>query len=135
MTKHRRNGFAYIVLVTTLMLVVMIMFVLTQMSRNMIFSTDTALLTAAKANLTASGAAWARHNVGDESVMDEDTILDVNDLGISDGYLTITLAATADDDTTVRIKTSCARRTRASKGADELVLAVSGDESQEPSPQ
>ena len=88
----------------------MIMFVLSEGSRTMIFQGDTAYLNACRRNLVSSGLAWAKANAA--SATEGETVLDVNDLGVRSASLKVSVVSEPNEAPSVRIATSVSRRTR-----------------------
>jgi hypothetical protein len=120
MKKTTKQGFVLVMVIVAIALTGMVMFVLSDGSRTMIFQTDTAYLNACRRNLVSSGLAWAKTNAG--STAEGEMVLDVNDLGVGDASLRVSLVSEPNEAPSIRIATSVSRRTRTLR--DEATYAV-----------
>ncbi|HUW20390.1 MAG TPA: hypothetical protein VMW16_13920 [Sedimentisphaerales bacterium] len=111
MKKPRQKGFVLILVVTAIGLAGMEMFVLTGMSNAMLFESDAAYLRACERNLTASGLAWAKLNIKSQNkeAFGKTKELDVAEMNIQGGGLSITIGAPSDREAEVEISTVCTR--------------------------
>ncbi len=114
MRQSRDNGFVFVMVIVALALVGAVMFVLSDGSKTMIFQSDGAYLRACRRNLSASGLAWVRTHAGKPNAMEvgEAVVLDVNDLGIRAGALSVTVVSATEDLVQVETATKAARRNR-----------------------
>ncbi len=88
----------------------MVMFVLSGGSRTMIFQADTAYLDACRRNMVSSGLAWVRANAA--SAVGGEVALDVNDLGVRDGMLRVSVVSEPNEAPSVRVATRVSRKIR-----------------------
>ena len=110
MKKTKTEGFVLVMVIVAIALVGMVMFVLSEGSRTMIFQTDTAYLNACRRNLVSSGLAWAEANAA--SAVEGEMVLDVNDLGVREASLSVSVISDPNEAPSARITTSVSRRTR-----------------------
>jgi len=87
------------------------MFVLCGMSNTILFQSDTAYLEAVERNLVASGLAWAKQNIINETkeTFDKTVELDVTDMDIRRSTLAVIIAMPTAEQAAVQIDTSCGR--------------------------
>lgn len=111
MSPVRNNGFVLVLVITVIALIGVIMFVLTASANDLQFQSNRAYLQAAERNLTASGLAWAKCNVGDSKtrISDGPTSLDVSDLNVRASSLAVAVRGPGDEQIEVEIGTSCTR--------------------------
>ncbi|NIS51687.1 MAG: DUF3827 domain-containing protein [Phycisphaerae bacterium] len=111
MKNPRQNGFILIFVIVAIALIGVMMTVLTTSANKIMFQSDTAYLQACERNLVASGMAWAKRNIKNESKVNfKRTVeLDVTSMSISDATLSVNIATPKDNETEVQINTSCSR--------------------------
>ena len=107
----RQNGFVLILVITAIAAIGAEMFVLTGGANTMLFQSDTAFLRAVERNLAASGLAWAKRNIRNESreIFNRTIELDVSNMDIRNSTLTVTTGIPAAKKVEVQINTSCSR--------------------------
>jgi len=110
MKETKTEGFVLVMVIVAIALAGMVMFVLSEGSRTMIFQTDTAYLNACRRNLVSSGLAWAKANAA--SAAEGEAVLDVNDLGVREASLKVSVVSDSNEAPGVLIATSVSRRTR-----------------------
>jgi hypothetical protein len=106
-----QKGFVIILLLLLIAAAGAEMFVLTTLSNTMLFESDTAHLQALERNITASGLAWAKQNLQQQSepASGATAELDVAGMGIAGAGLKVTLDMRQDRTATVVIDTRCSR--------------------------
>jgi hypothetical protein len=107
--KIRQNGFVLVLVIMAIGIVGAEMFVLGGMANTILFESDIAYLEVVERNLVASGLAWARHNIENESKENFNTTieLDVTDMDIRRSTLAVMIAMPKDKKAEVQIDTSC----------------------------
>ncbi len=107
----QQNGFVLILVVTIIAPIGVGLFVLAGGANTMLFQSNTAYLQAVKRNLAASGLAWAKRNIRNESreIFNRTIELDVSSMDIRNSTLTVTTGITAAKKVEVQINTSCSR--------------------------
>jgi len=126
MKSRERNGSVLALVIVLLGLVAMALLVLTESSNTMLFQADQAYLRAVERNLTASGLAWAQHNVTDsnEPLGQEPVPLDVAPLSTRAASLTISVVEAGDRQATVHITTSCTKTRQTQSAAQDYVISL-----------
>lgn len=109
MKKLRQNGFVLVLVITAIALIGAEMFVLTGMANTILFQADIAYLEVVERNLVASGLAWARQNVKNQSkeTFNKTIELDLNDMDIRRSTLAVIISMPGDQQAEVQINTSC----------------------------
>jgi len=97
------------------------MFVLTGVAKTMVFESNTAYLRACERNLAASGLAWAKRSIKNQTkeTFNRTTKLDVTNMDIQAGSLSVTISIPADKQSQIQINTSCTHVRRTLTGADK----------------
>ena len=119
----RRKGFVMILVITMIALIGIVMFVLTEDAKTIMFQSDTAYLEAVERNLTASGLAWAKKNAKKES--GKTINLDISDMNIRNANLSIAIGTAENDKVEVELNSSCSRARRTIKGHDKYKISTS----------
>lgn len=121
MKKLRQNGFVLIMVITAIALIGILMFVLGGIANTMMFQSNTAYLQACERNLTASGLAWAKKNIQNNSRenFDEMVELDIAEMNISGSALDVTINIRTPNEPEVQINTLCSRARRTLKGGSK----------------
>lgn len=115
MKTTRQNGFVMVFVIISLIVVGVLMYVLADDSNTMLFQSDAAYLRAVQRNLTASGLAWARHNIRNESTeaFNKSVELDVSSLNTrGSSTLSVTIDVAPNQKPQAQIDTSCTRKRR-----------------------
>jgi hypothetical protein len=125
MKRLKNKGFVLVFVIIAVALIGAIMLVLTSGADTMRLQSDTAYLRATERNLAASGLAWARLNVRDESpeVFNRTITLDMANTGIRGANLTIAVATPIDNEVRVDISTSCTRGRRTKEHTSQYEIA------------
>jgi len=126
MKKTEQNGFALILVIMAIFLIGVVMFVLTEDAKTILFQSDTAYLQAVERSLTASGLAWAEQSIKHEN---KETLykaieFDVTDLGFRDATLSVCINSASDEKARVEVKTSCSRGRRTREQASIYKAAI-----------
>ena len=120
----RRKGFVMILVITMIALIGIVMFVLTEDAKTIMFQSDTAYLEAVERNLTASGLAWAKKNAKKEP--GGKTInLDISDMNIRNANLSIAIGSAENDKVEVELNTSCSRARRTFRHHEKYKISTS----------
>jgi hypothetical protein len=121
--KTKLNGFVMILVITMIALIGVVMFVLTEDAKTIMFQSDTAYLEAVERNLAASGLAWAKKNAKNER---SKTInLNISDMNIRNANLSIAIGTAENDKVEVELNSSCSRARRTVKGHDKYKISTS----------
>jgi hypothetical protein len=107
--KKRQNGFVLIIVMVILSLIGTYMIVLTNNANTLLFQADRAYLEACDQNLTASGLAWARQNIGSTKTSTGVFELDAAAMNIRGAVIRIDVSAGKKGTSQVQISTSCSR--------------------------
>jgi hypothetical protein len=108
--KHRKqNGFVLLLVIVAIGLIGAEMFVLTGISNQILFQSDTAYLQACERNLATSGLAWTKRNIknADKETFDRPIELDVSSTNIYGATLSVDIITAEDEEAEVQINTSC----------------------------
>jgi preprotein translocase subunit SecF len=119
MKRLRENGFVLLLVIIAIAVIGIAMFVLTNISSTMQFQSHTVYLQACERNLLASGLAWAKQNIQNESreIFDKVVELDVGKMDIRGSALDVTIGTAADSATEVEVNTSCSRGRQTLRGS------------------
>jgi hypothetical protein len=119
MKRLRQNGFVLILVIIAIAVIGIAMFVLTNIASTMQFQSHTVYLQACERNLLASGLAWAKENIQNESreIFDKVVELDVGKMDIRGSALDVTIGAPADSATEIEVNTSCSRGRQTLRGS------------------
>lgn len=109
MKKLRQNGFVLVLVIAAIAAIGAEMFVLGGMANTVLFQSDIAYLEVVERNLVASGLAWARHNIENESkeTFNRTIELDITDMDIRRSTLAVIIAMPTDKQAEVQIDASC----------------------------
>jgi hypothetical protein len=112
--QNGRQGFVLVLVVLIIAAMGAEMFVLSGLSRDMLFESDRAYLEAAEHNLALTGLAWAKDNIRrhNTELFGRKTELDAAKMGISDASLSVILDVPREGAVEVEVKTSCRRSGR-----------------------
>ena len=108
--KHRKqNGFVLLLVIVAIGLIGAEMFVLTGISNQILFQSDTAYLQACERNLATSGLAWTKRNIKNsgKETFDRPIELDVSSMNIYGATLSVDIITAEDEEAEVQINTSC----------------------------
>ena len=126
MENKRKNGFVLILVITAMAIIGIEMFALAGVAKIMLFQSDMAYLQACERNLVASGLAWAKQNIQNNSreAFYKTIELDVAEMNIRSSTLGVTMSIPTDKEPVVQISTSCSRgrRTLRSDGKHRIEL-------------
>jgi len=124
MKRRKRNGTVLTLVIFALGLVAAIMVVLTEGAKTMLYQADAAYLRAVQGNLTASGLAWAQHNMIDSNqpAGTDHVQLDVEPLSERSVELTVRLVEREDSEATVNITTSCTKARQTLHSAKDYTI-------------
>ena len=108
-----RSGLVLMLVVVLIAVIGAEMFVLTEVTRTMLFESSWAYLQAVERNLAASGVAWARRNVMNQSTetFNKAIELDVRGMNVPGSTLRVSIAS-REEVAEVQISTSCGRGRR-----------------------
>jgi len=107
--KHKRQeGFILIIVILLLAVISLEMYVLSQASNTLFFESKMAYSTAARRNLAASGLAWVKHNLANQTTPQKGKTveLDISDMSVRNAKLQVTILDTPGTETQARITTS-----------------------------
>jgi hypothetical protein len=109
--RKSHGGFVLVFVIVAIIIIGIEMFVLAGMANTMQYQSHRAYLKACERNLQASGLAWARKSTLKHSdASPGQTIkLDVSEMDIIGSALEVTIAEGTDEESNVRIHTSCSR--------------------------
>jgi hypothetical protein len=126
MKKIRQNGFVMLLVIAVIAVISAATYVLADGANIMLFQSDTAYLEACERNLVASGLAWAKWNIKNESKesLDKTVKLDVTDMNIRDAALSVTIGVPRDKEIEVQINTSCSRGRRTFINSDKYRISL-----------
>jgi hypothetical protein len=126
MAKTRQKGFVMILVIIAIALIGVVMFVLTEDAKTIMFQSDTAYLEAVERNLAASGLVWAKQNVenGTEEIFDKTIELDITNMSIRDATLSIVTSTAEDNEVELEVSTSCSRGRRTFKHHDKYKIRI-----------
>jgi type II secretory pathway pseudopilin PulG len=126
MKKTRQNGFVLILVIVSIAIIGLVMSVLTNGANTMMFQSDTAYLKACERNLIASGLAWAKRNIQNNSRenFDKTIELDVSKMDIRGSSLIVTIMIPADKKPQAKVNTSCSRGRRTFRGDGEYKIRL-----------
>jgi type II secretory pathway component PulK len=121
MKKIKQNGFVLILVITAIAVIGILMFVLAGIANTMMFQSNTAYLQACERNLVASGLAWAKKNIQNNSRenFDEMIELDIAEMNIRGSALDVTIKTQTPNEPEVQINTLCSRARRTLKGSSK----------------
>ncbi|MHC4624304.1 MAG: hypothetical protein ACYS4W_10425 [Planctomycetota bacterium] len=122
--EHR--GFVLITVVMLIGAMGAALFVLAGIGNTVLFESDTAYLRACERNLTASGLAWAQHNVKarNKEAFGKTTELDVTKMGIYEASLSVTIDVVTDENAEVEISTRCSRARRTFRHSGKYLIEL-----------
>ena len=128
MKKIRQNGFGLILVIVVIALMAVVVFVLTEDAKTMLFQSDMAYLEAAERNLIASGLAWAKQGIKNDGkeIFHKNIELDVTNLNFRDATLSVVIGTPADNRVEVEVTTSCSRGRRTLRYNDKYTTRISG---------
>jgi hypothetical protein len=111
MKRRKRSGTVLTLVILALGLVAALMLVLAEGATTMLHQADAAYLRAVQRNLTASGLAWAQHEISDanEPPHTEPAQLDVDPLSERSAELTVRVVDGENGEATVHIVTTCTK--------------------------
>lgn len=114
MIAERKAGYVLVLVIAAIALVGVLMFVLTEGAKTVLFQADSAYLQAVERNLAASGLAWARQKAETGSPDDLGAAVDlaVTAMNIRDAGLQVTVRIEEGKQPQVDVATSCARGRR-----------------------
>lgn len=126
MKKVRKSGFILSLVIVALGLLGVVMAVLGQGTNTMLFHADRAYLRAVERNLTASGLAWARHQVlqGQAAVSAEPIGLDIGSLNVRQGTLAVSFVQVGATSVDVRVEARCAKGRRSVSGEHDYAIGL-----------
>jgi hypothetical protein len=126
MKKIKRNGFVLVLVITAIGVVGAEMFVLGGMSNTILFQTDIAYLEVVERNLVASGLAWAKQNIKNQSkeTFNKTIELDVTDMDVRRSALAVIIAVPEDKQAQVQIDTSCGHSSRTLEHSDKYRIEL-----------
>jgi len=126
MKKIKRNGFVLILVIALIAVIGLEMFVLAGGSNTMLFQADTAYLRAVQSNLVASGLAWAKRNVRNESkeMFDKTIELDVTNMNIRDANLSVVIGAISGEELQAQLSTSCSKSRQTLRSGDKYTIGL-----------
>jgi len=92
----------------------------------MLFQADTAYLRAVQSNLVASGLAWAKRNVRNESkeMFDKTIELDVTNMNIRDANLSVVIGAISGEELQAQLSTSCSKSRQTLRSGDKYTIGL-----------
>jgi len=124
MAKTRQKGFVMILVITTIALIGIVMFVLTEDAKTMIFQSDMAYLEAVERNLAASGLVWAKQNVenGAEEIFNKTIELDITDMHVRNAALSVVIGIAENKEVELELSTSCSRGRRTLRHHDKYKI-------------
>lgn len=127
MTKPRNKGFILTLVIITIILIGIMMTILTEGAKTIVFQSNNAYLEALEQNLTASGLAWAKHNIKDKNIetFSKDITLDVTNMNVQNATLSVVIVTIKDDKAEVELSTSCSRGRRILKHHDKYIIKIS----------
>ncbi|OHB54402.1 MAG: hypothetical protein A2173_06610 [Planctomycetes bacterium RBG_13_44_8b] len=122
-----RAGFVMILVITMIALIGVVMFVLTEDAKTIMFQSDTAYLESVERNLAASGLAWAKKNVKNKTKENfSKTInLNISDMNIRNANLSIAIGSAEKDKIEVELSSSCSRGRRTFRHHDKYKISTS----------
>jgi hypothetical protein len=125
MKKVKHNGFVLILVIALIAVIGLEMFVLADGSNTMLFQSDAAYLQACERNLVASGLAWAKRNIKDESKIFGKTIeLDITNMNIRSSTLSVTISAPADKEKEIQVNVSCSRAKQTRSSTNKFKIGL-----------
>jgi hypothetical protein len=127
MDKLKRKGFVLVLVIIAVILIGIVMLILTEGSKTMIFQSNSAYLEALDRNLVASGLAWAKQSINSENkpAFDKTIKLDVTDLNIRDAALSVCFGTIRDEEVEIELSTSCSRGRRGLQHNDKYSIQIS----------
>jgi hypothetical protein len=125
--KAKLNGFVMILVITMIALIGVVMFVLTEDAKTIMFQSDTAYLEAVERNLAASGLAWAKKNVKNEKkkIFNKTINLNISDMNIRNANLSIAIGSAENNKVEVELTSSCGRARRTFSHHDKYKISTS----------
>jgi len=126
MKKIKQNGFVLVIVIMVIAIVGLEMFVLAGGSNTMLFQANNAYLQAVERNLVASGLAWAKRNVRDESkeMFDKTIDLDVTNMNIRNANLSVVIGVPSGKEIQVQLITSCSKSRQTLRSGDEYTVGL-----------
>ena len=115
MKNKRKNGFVLTFVIVAIAVIGVEMFALAGVSKIMLFQSNMAYLQACQRNLAASGLAWAKQNIQNNSreAFYKTVELDVAEMNIRSSTVGgVTVCIPTDEEPVVQISTSCSRGRR-----------------------
>lgn len=121
---EREDGFVLVLVIVMIALIGVVLFVLTEGTKTMLFQSDTAYLQALERDLTVSGLAWAKQKLRDEhrEAFNKTVELDLGDMNIRGSTLSVTIGSPTDKEAEVQIDTSCTRGRRSLRRANKYKI-------------
>ncbi|UCG55776.1 MAG: hypothetical protein JSU70_12995 [Phycisphaerales bacterium] len=134
MRDERRAGFVLVLVIAAIALVGVLLFVLTEGSKTVLFQADAAYLQAVERNLVASGLAWARQRAEAESPgeLGAAVELDVTNMNIRDAGLQVTVRVPQGEEPEAEVATSCTRGSRTIRHTDTYQIQISDTDPDSP---
>jgi hypothetical protein len=120
-------GFVMILVIIMIALVGIVMFVLTEDSKTLTFQSDTVYLEAVERNLAASGLAWAKKNIKNETkeLFNKTINLNTSDMNIRVANLSVVISTAEGEKVEAEISSSCSRGRRTFKHHDKYKISTS----------
>lgn len=126
MRKLRQNGFVLILVITAIAAIGAAMFVLGGMANTILFQSDIAYLEVVERNLVASGLAWAKRNIKNQSkeTFNRTIELDITDMVLRRSTLAVIIATPTDKQVEVRIDASCGHSRHTLRHSDKYHIEL-----------
>lgn len=120
----RTNGFVLTMIIVAMMLLGVIMAVLAVGANTMLFQADAAQTQAVARNLTASGLAWAQHQIeqGKVAASDQPVELNVEAFGGRETRLAVSFTHVEPETVAVRIEASSAKSRHTAKATHDYTV-------------
>ena len=111
MKRLKRNGFIMLFIIVMIALIGIQLSVIAAVANIMSYQSDEAYLKACERNLKASGLAWARRNIQNNSgdLLNKTVQLDITAMDIRGSVLNVNINVPEGGEPEVRINTSCTR--------------------------
>lgn len=124
MKNERKNGFVLVLVIMVIALIGVVMFVLTEGAKSILFQSDTVYLQALERNLVTSGLVWAKQKLRDQSreTFNQRIELDLRCMNILGSTLSVTIGSPTDKEAEVQIDTSCTRGRRSLRHANNYKI-------------
>jgi len=115
-----------VLVITAIGLIGAEMFVLGGMANTIMFQSDIAYLEAVERNLVASGLAWAKQNIKNQSkeTFNKTIELELTDMDIRRSTLAVIVATPGDKETEVQIDTSCGHSRHTLRHSDKYHIGL-----------